>query len=91
MTDPVGPQYGLDPRQDHTAPVPVYTSRDVLTNPNDYRDGTEYGGVPGFVQPPPHVPSAAERRTQIMFIDPADPGTGVNPPELEGAFNSESQ
>lgn len=91
MSEPVGPQYGLQPRLDHTEPVPVYDSRDVLTNVNDYADGSEYGGVPGLVQPPPHVPTASERRMQIMFIDPADPGTGVNPPELEGAFNSEPQ
>lgn len=91
MTEPVGPQYGLNPRLDHAEPVKVYTSRDVLTNSNNYADGSEYGGVSGLVQPAPHVPSASERRMQIMFIDPADPGDGVQSPELEGAFNSEPQ
>lgn len=91
MSEPVGPQYGLEPRLDHTEPKPAYNSVDRLLNPNDYRDGSEYGGVPGLVQPPPHVPSASERRSAIMAIDPADPGDAVNPPELEGAFNSEPQ
>jgi len=91
MTQPVGPDYGLDPRIDHTLVTPGVTSRDLLANDNDYRDGTEYGGVAGLVQPAPHVPNASERLSAIYAIDPTDSGTesgSVIPPELEGLFNS---
>ena len=66
----------------------VYDSQDVLTNSLPYGEGTEFGGVDGLVQPPPHVPTGIERMRQIYAIDPADPGTGVAAPELEGAFNT---
>lgn len=91
MTEPIGPQYGLNPRLDHAEPKKVYTSRDVLANPLDYDEpgvATEFGGVPGLVQPPPHVPTGIERMHQIYAIDPADPGDGVQAPELEGTFNT---
>lgn len=29
-------------------------------------DGTEYGGDPGLIQPPPHMMTSAERRMQIL-------------------------
>lgn len=89
MSEPVGPQYGLDPIQDHTLrPLPV-TSRD-LTNPNKYQDGSEFGGVPGMIQPAPHTPNAHERLWQIYAIDPTDGGIesgSVVPPELDGNFD----
>lgn len=94
MSEPVGPQYGLEPLLDHSEFEPRYYSRD-LTNPIAYNDSTatEYGGVAGLVQPPPHVPTASERRMQIYAIDPTDPGAGgvgsVAAPELEGAFDPE--
>lgn len=94
MTEPVGPAYGLEPRLDHTLILPPVTSRDVLTNPLDYRDGSEFGGVAGLVQPSPHVPNTSERLMQIYAIDPTDPGTedgSVPAPELDGAFNSGSE
>lgn len=79
----------LRPELHNTMAMPV-TSRVVLpTDHSVYRDGTEFGGVGGLVQPPPHVPTAAERRMQIMAIDPTDDGTGpggVVAPELEGDF-----
>lgn len=93
-TPPVGPEYGLEPRMDHTlVPLPV-TSRDVLTNPLSYNDpsATEFGGVAGLVQPAPHVPTSSERLMQVYAIDPTDPGTepgSVAAPELDGNFNSE--
>jgi hypothetical protein len=95
MTEPVGPQYGLNPRFDHTEPEHVYQSRD-LTNPIPYDDptATEYGGVAGLIQPAPHVPTSGERLAQIYAIEPTDPGSGlgsVAAPELEGAFNSSSE
>lgn len=92
MTQPVGPDYGLEPRIDHTLRVPGVTSRDILANDNDYRDGTEYGGVAGLVQPFPHQPTASERLSAIYAIDPTDSGAeagSVVPPELEGDFHSE--
>jgi hypothetical protein len=92
MTEPIGPEYGLEPRIDHTLVSPPVTSRDILTNLNDYRNGTEYGGVAGLVQPAPHVPTASERLSAIYAIDPTDSGTEVGsvvPPELDGLFHSE--
>lgn len=91
MTQPVGPEYGLEPRMDHTLVNPPVQSRDILANDNDYRTGSEYGGVAGLVQPAPHVPTSSERLSAIYAIDPTDPGTedgSVAPPELEGLFNS---
>ena len=90
MSEPVGPQYGLNPRLDHAEPQKVYTSRDVSKSEFSYDDpiATEFGGVPGLIQPPPHVLTGTERMRQIYAIDPADPGDGVAAPELEGAFNT---
>lgn len=91
MTQPVGPEYGLEPRVDHTLVSPPVASRDLLTNDNDYRDGSEYGGVAGLVQPLPHTPTSSERLSAIYAIDPTDSGAeagSVAPPEFEGAFNS---
>ena len=94
MSEPIGPQYGLDPLLDHTLVQPPVTSRDLLKNDVAYNDSTasEFGGVSGLVQPAPHVPTASERLSALYAIDPTDPGTesgSVVPPELEGAFNSE--
>ena len=98
MTEPlppsVGPEFGLQPLRTelHERIVIPPSSVDIL-NPAlmpDYRTGTEFGGVGGLVQPPPHRPSAQERRMQIMMIDPSDPGTeagSVAAPELEGDFS----
>jgi hypothetical protein len=95
MSEPVGPQYGLNPRFDHTLVVPPVTSVDILTNPIPYDDptATEFGGVAGRVQPAPHVPSSPERLHQIYAIDPTDDGTtpeSVAAPELDGNFNTRS-
>lgn len=90
MTDPVGPEFGLEPMQDHTPiKVPV-TSRDLVST-EDYRTGSEFGGVAGLIQPAPHTANSSERLSMIYAIDPTDPGTepeSVVPPDLEGAFNS---
>jgi hypothetical protein len=90
LPPPVAPEFGLEPLRDelHTPIVVPYTSRDLVST-EDYRTGSEFGGVGGLIQPPPHRPSAGERRSMIMAIDPADPGFGegsVTPPELEGDF-----
>jgi hypothetical protein len=89
MSEPVGPQYGLEPTRDprEVNRLPL-NSRD-LVSPYDYRTGSEFGGVPGIIQPAPHVPTAAERLHMVYAIDPTDPGTepdSVVPPELEGDF-----
>lgn len=91
MSQPVGPEYGLEPRMDHTLYQPPVTSRDALFTDEDYRDGSEFGGTPGMVQPPPHVPNASERLSALYAIDPTDSGAedgSVLPPELDGNFNS---
>jgi len=90
MTEPVGPQYGLNPRLDHAESDKVYTSTDLMQNPYSYDSpiASEFGGVPGLVQPAPHVPTGTERMRQVYAIDPADPGDGVAAPELEGSFNT---
>lgn len=87
-----GGDLGLAPLRPglHQATEYPVTSRNILpTDTQAYRKGSEFGGVGGMVQPPPHVPTAAERRMQIMAIDPTDDGTGpggVLAPELEGDF-----
>ena len=88
MTEPVGPEYELEPRLDHTLLVPPIDSRDLVST-EDHRTGSEFGGVSGLIQPPPHVPTASERLTMIYALDPMDDGTHPNsvlPPELEGDF-----
>lgn len=62
-----------------------------LVSGEDPNNGSEFGGVGGLIQPPPHSPSASERLMMIHNIDPADDGTGedsIAPPELEGDFSS---
>jgi hypothetical protein len=89
MTQPVGPDYGLEPRLNHTPPVPTVDSRDLVSE-YDYREGSEYGGVPGVIQPAPHVPTATERLRMIYALDPLDDGTQVGSvaaPELDGLFD----
>lgn len=91
MTEPVGKQYGLDPRRPELfAPfVPPINSRDLVSD-EDYRLGSEFGGVGGLIQPAPHVPTASERLSMIYAIDPTDDGTrpdSVVAPELDGSFD----
>ena len=91
MTEPVGPQYGLEPRLDHTLVDLPVNSRSLMSE-EDYRDGSEFSGVGGLIQPAPHTPTASERLSSIYAIDPMDDGTrpeSVLPPELDGNFNSE--
>lgn len=88
MTQPVGPEYGLEPLRDHTLVKPPVTSRD-LTPDTSYQDGSEFGGVPGMIQPAPHTPNAHERLWMVYAIDPTDDGSeagSVLPPELDGNF-----
>lgn len=85
MSQPVGPEYGLEPRRTAETTLPPINSRD-LVSPEDYRTGSEFGGVAGVIQPPPHVPDASERLRMIYAIDPEDDGTrpdSVVAPELE--------
>lgn len=89
MSEPVGPQYGLEPRLDHTPIVLPVTSRSLVST-EDYRDGSEFSGVGGLIQPAPHVPMASERLSMIYAIDPTDGGAeegSVLPPELDGNFD----
>lgn len=83
---------GIDDRQ-QLIPLAAVTSTDVLTPAllPDPNKGTEFGGVGGWIQPPPHAPSGVERLRQIYLIDPTDPGTepgSVVAPELEGDFST---
>jgi hypothetical protein len=87
---PVGPDYGLEPLRPelHEQVIPANTSRNLVSE-DDYRKGTEFGGVGGLIQPPPHVPTARERLSMIYAIDPADDGLqpdSVVAPDLEGDF-----
>lgn len=85
---PVGPEFGLEPRLDHILPIPPISSYDLVSE-EDYRDGSEFGGVGGLIQPPPHVPTASERLLMVYAIDPTDDGTrgdSVSPPDLTGDF-----
>lgn len=62
-----------------------------LVSGEDPATGSEYGGVAGMIQPPPHAPTARERLRMIYAIDPLDDGSrpdSVTPPELEGDFSS---
>lgn len=91
MSEPVGPQYGLEPLRPElhqTIPLPV-NSRSLVSE-ESYRDGSEFGGVGGLIQPTPHVPTASERLMSIYAIDPTDDGLqsgSVLPPELDGNFD----
>lgn len=85
MSQPVGPEYGLEPRRTPNTELPPIDSHDLVSD-EDYRTGSEFGGVAGLIQPPPHVPDAAERLHMVYAIDPTDDGTrpdSVLPPELE--------
>lgn len=62
-----------------------------LVSTADPDTGSEFGGVAGLIQPPPHNPSASERLSMIYAIDPMDDGTRENSviaPELDGDFSS---
>lgn len=75
---------------DHTLIVPSINSRNLVSDV-DYRTGTEFGGVAGMIQPPPHVPTASERLRMTYAIDPMDDGTrsdSVIPPDPTGDFSS---
>lgn len=90
MTEPVGPEFGLDPLRPelHEEGLPPISSRSLVSTEN-YRDGSEFGGVGGLIQPSPHVPTASERLHMMYAIDPTDDGTrpdSVVAPELEGEF-----
>jgi len=65
-------------------------SRNLISD-QDASGGSEFGGVGGLVQPPPHTPTASERLSMIYAIDPSDDGTrpdSIIAPELEGDFSS---
>lgn len=69
---------------------PFINSADLVSK-EDYRDGSEFGGVGGLIQPPPHNPTGSERLSMIYNIDPMDNGTrpdSVVAPELDGDFSS---
>lgn len=73
-----------------TEPTWDIQSRDLVST-EDPDDGSEYGGVAGIVQPPPHTPTASERLSMIYAIDPDDDGTqadSVVAPEQIGDFSS---
>lgn len=86
--EPVGAELGLEPTRDRTLITPPIDSRDLVST-EDYREGSEFGGVGGLIQPVPHVPTASERLHMVYAIDPMDDGNhpdSVLPPDLEGNF-----
>jgi hypothetical protein len=89
MTEPVGPQYGLEPRKARNDALPPISSHSLVSETH-YSAGSEFGGVDGIIQPAPHVPTASERLSMTYAIDPMDDGTrpdSVLPPEYDGAFD----
>lgn len=73
-----------------TEPTWDINSRDLVST-DDPDLGSEYGGVSGIIQPPPHTPTASERLSMIYAIDPDDDGTqtdSVVAPEQVGDFSS---
>lgn len=56
---------------------------------SDISKGSEFGGLPGLVQPPPHIPTASERLSLIYRT--GDP-SGQSPPveEIFGGLREES-
>lgn len=89
-SQPVGEEYGLEPRRPelYEPVIPPINSRDLVSD-EDYRTGSEFGGVAGYVQPEPHTPNAHERLSMIYAIDPTDDGTrpdSVPTPALDGNF-----
>lgn len=52
-------------------------SRDLVSKENP-DNGTEYGGVGGLIQPPPHEPTPSERLMQLLQLDPLDTETEVD-------------
>lgn len=90
MSQPVGPEYGLEPRRPelYADVLPPITSWSPVSE-EDYRTGSEFGGVAGLIQPEPHTPTSSERLSMVYAIDPTDDGTrpdSVPAPELEGDF-----
>lgn len=70
-----------------TSPI---SSRDLVST-DDPAGGSEFGGVGGVIQPPPHAPTSSERLSMIYAIDPTDDGTrpdSVIAPELTGDFSN---
>jgi len=70
-------------------PPEIHSRSHISTD--DPATGSEFGGVSGLVQPPPHNPSAGERLNMVYAIDPMDDGTradSVVAPELDGDFSS---
>ena len=91
MSQPVGDQYGLELRRPelYEKKLPPIDSHSLVSN-EDYRTGSQFSGVRGFIQPPPHVPTASERLSSVYAIDPTDDGSrpdSVLPPELDGNFD----
>lgn len=90
LDPPVGEELGLEPLHPEWLEPPEITidSRDLVST-EDYRTGSEFGGVAGLIQPAPHVPNASERLHMLYAIDPMDDGNypgSVAPPELEGDY-----
>jgi hypothetical protein len=74
-----------------TPQFPLEIDSRSLVSTEDPDTGSEFGGVGGIIQPPPHSPSASERLSMIYAIDPLDDGTrpdSVLAPELDGDFSS---
>lgn len=49
-----------------------------LVSEEDPAFGSEFGGVGGIIQPPPHEPTPAERRMQLMHVPTQDLETTVD-------------
>lgn len=56
----------------------------------DVNRGSEFGGVPGLVQPPPHVPTASERLSLIYRSGDPSGSTPADDGEIWGGLRTEA-
>jgi hypothetical protein len=49
-----------------------------LVSQVDPEQGSEFGGVPGMIQPPPHEPTSSEKLKQLYQVGTQDLETQVD-------------
>lgn len=75
---------GIRPRPRRKIVVPPPESKSHISE-FDPNNGSEFGGVPGLIQPEPHSLTPSEKLMQIYAIDPTDDGSqpeSIRPPAL---------
>ncbi len=69
------PYASLTPTPPSPEPTHNFTFNRDLISTTPASEGSEFGGVPGLIQPPPHSLTPSEILQQIHNIDPSDDGT----------------